>query len=308
MRIILAGGSGMIGRQLASSLTADQHEVVVLSRYPQRHLSLLPPDVQIVAWDGESASGWGHRADGADVIVNMAGARIGGPNPLKYRWTSKRKKLLCDSRKKAGKAVSEAVFAAAKKPEVVVQFSGVDYYLPGDEALSEDGPVGDGFMSYICSECWEPATAPVEDIGVRRIIVRLGPVLDIVDGALPPLVLQSRLFVGGPLGSGRQWFSWVHIADVVKGIRFLIERPGTRGIFNLTAPNPLTNREFTSTIGRVLNKPSFVRTPGFVLKMLFGEMATTLLEGPRVVPERFMKHGFGFHFPDAASALKDLLG
>jgi uncharacterized protein (TIGR01777 family) len=308
MRIILAGGSGMIGRKLTSSFIADHHEVIVLSRYPQRYRSLLHPDVHIETWDGGSAGGWGHIADGAEVIINMAGARIGGPNPLKYRWTSKRKMLLCESRKNAGAAISKAVQAAAKKPQVVVQFSGVDYYAKGDEPLGEDGPKGDGFLSYICSECWEPATAPVENFGVRRIIVRLGPVLDASDGALPPLVLQSRLFAGGPLGSGRQWFSWIHIADVVKGIRFLIERPGTRGVFNLTAPNPLTNREFTATIGRVLNRPSFLPTPALALKTLFGEMATTLLDGPRVVPERLMKHGFGFHFPDAASALENLVG
>ncbi|NIS82655.1 MAG: TIGR01777 family protein [Anaerolineales bacterium] len=307
MKWIITGGTGMIGRELAANLVEDGQDVIIVSRNPAAKKALLPPQAHLEAWDGETTEGWGHLIDGADVVVNMAGERIAGPNPFTLRWTEARKRRICDSRANAGKAVTQAIEAATRKPAVVVQFSGADYYSPTVEHATEETPAGEGFLSIVCSECWESSTESLETLGVRRIVTRISPVLHPKDGALPPLVLQSKLFVGGPLGSGKQSFSWVHIDDLIRAIRFLVDSPHAGGAFNVTAPNPLTNGEFVRVLGKVLGRPSFVPVPGFVLRLLFGEMASTLLEGPRVYPERLQELGFTFKFPEAEAALKDLL-
>jgi uncharacterized protein (TIGR01777 family) len=307
MRFIITGGTGTIGQALASDLITEGHEVVVLSRNPAKGKATLPPSIHVVGWDAKTTKGWVEWADGATAIVNLAGARLAGPNPLKLRWTEKRKNLICDSRFQAGQAVSEAVEAVSKKPEVVVQASGIDFYATGDGIATEESPGGEDFLSHICTDCWEISTEPVEGLGVRRVIIRTGPVLHPNSGPLPPMVLQSKLFLGGPLGTGRQWFSWIHPADVVAGIRFLIDHPEANGAFNLCAPNPLTNAEFSKVLGRVLRRPSSLPVPAFVLKLLFGEMSSTLLYGVRAVPARLQSMGYPFRFPDVDIALKDLL-
>ncbi len=307
MRVIITGGTGLIGRALAADFIQDGHEVVALSRDPAR-ATRLPAGVRVAGWDGRTAAGWGNFADGADAIINLAGERVAGPNPFAHRWTAERKRRICESRRNAGLAVTAAVEVAAHKPGVVVQVSGSDYYAPTGFVATESTPPGDGFLSHICADCWEPPTAPVEALGVRRVIVRMGPVLDAKDGALPPMLLQSRLFVGGPLGSGKQWFPWVHLADVVAAFRFLIDTPEARGPFNLNAPNPVRNAQLMQTIGRVLGRPSSMRVPAFAMRLLFGEMADTLLQGPRPMPARLQEIGFAFRFPELEPALRDLLG
>ena len=301
MRVIVTGGTGLIGRALAADLAADGHEVVVLSRNPQQATDL-PPAARVARWDGRTAAGWGHLLEGADAIVNLAGENIGAG-----RWTAERKSRILQSRLDAGRAVVEAVTQTVRKPRVVVQASAVGYYGPrGDEVVREDAPPGSDFLALLCIE-WEASTASVEAQGVRRAVIRSGVVLSTEGGALPRLLLPFRFFVGGPLGSGRQWFSWLHIADEVAGIRFLIENEAARGAFNLCAPNPLTNREFSRVVGRVLKRPSFVPVPGFALRLVLGEMADTLLTGQRVVPARLLEMGFAFRFPTAEEALRDLL-
>jgi uncharacterized protein (TIGR01777 family) len=306
-RFIITGGTGTIGRALASDLISEGNEVIVLSRNPTKGKATLPPSTRVVGWDAKTAEGWVEWADGATAIVNLAGARLAGPNPFKMRWTEKRKNLICDSRLHAGQAVSQAVEAVSKKPKVVVQASGIDYYATGDEITTEESPQGEDFLSHLCTDCWEVSTEPVEGLGVRRVIIRTGPMLHPKSGPLPPMVLQSKLFLGGPLGSGRQWFSWIHPVDVVAGIRFLIDHPEASGGFNLCAPNPLTNAEFSKAWGRVLCKPSLLPVPAFVLKLLYGEMSSTLLYGVRAVPARLQSMGYPFRFPEAEAALKDLL-
>lgn len=307
MRVIITGGSGMIGRALAGSLLRDGHDVIVLSRNPAARSGVLA-GAQIQHWDARTADGWGHLAEGADAIVNLAGERVAGPNPFAYRWTEARKRRICESRRRAGEAVTQAVERAAHKPGVVVQISGTNYYPPTGKIATENTPPGDDFLARVCKDCWELPTAPVERMGVRRVIVRTGPVLDAHEGALPPMLLQTRLFVGGRIGSGRQWFPWVHRADVAAGIRFLIDTPEARGAFNLCAPNPLTNAQFAQTLARVLGRPAFVRVPAWAMRLLFGEMAVTLLQGPRAMPARLQEIGFAFRFPEAEAALRDLLG
>jgi len=302
MRVIITGGSGMIGRRLAVELLKDGHEVIALSRDPQHRGGSLPPEVRLEQWDGRSAQGWGHLVEQAGAIVNLAGENIG-----EGRWTEERKRAITESRVQAGKAVAEAVAQAKRKPGVVIQASGVGYYgTHGDEILTEESPAGEDFMSQICLQ-WEPATAPVEQVGVRRVVVRNGVVLSREAGAFPRMRMPFNFFAGGPLGSGQQWISWIHLRDEVAGLRFLMNNPNASGVYNLTSPYPLKNVDFERAIGRAMRCPAIIPTPAFAIRLLFGEMAITVLEGQRVIPERLEKAGFVFNFPKIDEALRDLL-
>ncbi len=202
----------------------------------------------------------------------------------------------------------DAVEAAERKPGVVVQASAVGYYGPrDDEEIDESEPPGGDFLARLAVE-WEASTAPVEALGVRRAIIRSAVVLGSESVALRRMLLPYRLFVGGKLGSGRQWFPWIHIADEVAAIRLLIDHADLGGAFNLCAPAPLTNAEFATALGRAAGRPSFMPTPGFALRLLFGERAAVLLTGQRQMPRRLQEVGFSFRFADAESALHDLLG
>jgi hypothetical protein len=307
MRIIITGGSGLIGRALTASLAADKHEVIVLSRDPEWVVGL-PKGARAVQWDGRSAAGWGSLADGADAIVNLAGESVAGESILSMRWTAARKKRILESRLNAGKAVVEAVRSAKNKPKVLIQSSAVGYYGPRNGAdLEEDAPAGNDFLANVCKQ-WEAATAEVEKLGVRRAIIRTGVVLSTEGGVLPLQMLPFKLFAGGPIGSGAQAYPWIHIADEVGAIRFLIETEAASGVFNLTAPEPLNNKEFGQVLGRVMGRPAFIPTPGFVFKIAFGEVSTLLLDGQRPIPSRLTGLGYQFKFPAAEAALRDLLG
>jgi uncharacterized protein (TIGR01777 family) len=300
MRVIITGGTGLIGRALTVKLAADDHQVIVLSRTPER-VRDLPAGVRVARWDAHSAEGWGSLADGADAIVNLAGERLAG------RWTARRKRRIRESRLNAGRAVVQAVGQAGDKPHVVVQASGAGYYGPrGDEEITEEAAPGKDFLGQLAVE-WEASTAPVESLGVRRVIIRSGVVLSTAGGALPQLLLPFRFFAGGPLGSGKQWLPWIHIADEVSAISFLIENEAASGPFNLMAPDPLTNADFGRVLGRMLGRPAFVPTPAFALRLLLGEMATVVLDGQRAIPRRLLYLGFTFRFPEAEAALRDLL-
>lgn len=301
MRTIITGGTGLIGRALAAELAAHDHQVIILSRAPERATGL-PAGVRAEHWDTHTADGWAPLADGADAIVNLAGESIAAG-----RWTNERKRRICQSRLDAGRAVVQAVELVRQKPRVVIQASGIGYYGPqGDREITEDAAPGNDFLAQVAIE-WEASTAPVEAVGVRWAIIRTGVVLSVEGGAFPRLLLPFRLFVGGPLGGGRQWLPWIHIADQAAAIRFLIETDNAVGPFNLAAPNPLTNAGFGQILGRVINRPSFVPTPGFAMRLAFGEMSTLLLDGQRAIPKRLLEMGFTFRFPHAEAALRDLL-
>jgi len=307
MRVLIPGGTGLIGRALSADLAKDGHEVILLSRAPQRARTL-PPGVRAERWDGRTAAGWGHLADGADAIINLAGASIAGEGFLPARWTESRKALLTESRLHAARAVIEAVRRATQKPRVVIQASAIGYYGPhGDEPLAEDAPPGDDFLARLCV-AWEAAAAPLDEMGVRRVVIRTGVVLSTAGGALPRLLLPFKLFAGGPMGNGKQWMSWIHIADEVAAIRFLLERDDAVGPFNLAAPEPLTNAQFSRLLGRVMRRPSLLPVPGFAMRLALGEAATIVLDGQRVLPRRLRELGFAFRFPAAEAALRDLLG
>lgn len=301
MRTIITGGTGLIGRALAASLAADGGEVIVLSRNPDR-VTDLPAGVRVQRWDTRSAQGWASLVDGADAIVNLAGQSIAG-----LRWTQSHKRRVRESRLNAAQAVIEAVESATDKPRVLIQASGVGYYgHRGEQVVAEDTPPGNDFLARFAVE-WEASTEPVEAHGVRRTVIRTSAVLSDRGGILPLMALPFKLFVGGPVGSGRQYVPWIHIADQVAAIRFSMDTEKATGPFNLSAPNPLTNAEFSRALARVLGRPALMRAPGSVLRLLLGEMASLLLEGQRAVPQRLLDLGFSFRFPEAEAALRDLL-
>lgn len=301
MRVLITGGSGLVGRALATKLARDGDEVIILSRSPER-VAGLPAGVIAKRWDGRTAEGWGSLVEGADAIINLAGENISSG-----RWTRERKYLILESRLNAGRAVVRAVGVASRKPKVVIQASGVGYYGPrGDEEITEETPPGHDYLAKVAVD-WEASTTPVEALGVRRAIVRTGVVLSAQGGALTRMSLPFRLFLGGRMGNGRQWFPWIHIADEVAAIRFLIEKETASGPFNLTAPVPLTSAEFSRLLGKQLGRPAITPMPRFALCLFFGEMATVLLDGQMAIPRSLLQLGFTFQFREAGTALKDLL-
>jgi hypothetical protein len=300
MKIIITGGTGLIGRALAEDLAKDGHEVILLSR-SSLPASSLPAGVRVEKWDGRTAQGWGQLADGADAIVNLAGENLSAG-----RWTAKRKRSILDSRTNPGAAVVQAVQQAAHKPGVVIQSSAVGYYGPGEaEGIAEDTPPAADFLAQVC-QAWEASTQPVEALGVRWVVTRSGVVLSTRSGALPRMLLPFKFFAGGPLGSGRQWLSWIHLEDEVRALRFLIENPQAQGAYNLSA-RPLTNRQFAQAIGKVMRRPAFFTVPAFLIRLLFGEMSTVVLDGQHVSSQRLLEAGFQYRFPEAEAALRDLL-
>jgi uncharacterized protein len=307
MKVLIAGGSGLIGREFVKQLLEAGDHPLVLTRQPAGTLEL-PPGVTAIQWDGKSAQGWGDVINTVDAVVNLAGENIAGEKFFPARWTPQRKALILQSRLDAGTALVEAIQAAEKKPLVFVQSSAIGYYgTQGDEPLTETSPTGSDFVAEV-SQQWEAVSAAVEALGVRRVIVRTGVVLSLAGGALPRMLLPYRLFAGGTFGHGRQWYSWIHIADTASALRFVIANSQANGVVNLTAPNPLTNADFGKALGKVMRRPSVIPLPGFVMRLMFGEVATVVLDGQRVLPEKLQALGFSFKFPTAETAFRDLLG
>jgi hypothetical protein len=302
-RIIVTGASGFIGRALARDLAGRGYEVLGLTRRRGDGAAGRPESPVLVPWDGRTAEGWGPLVEGAQAVVNLA-----GDNLAEGRWTRAKKDRILRSRTDAGRAVVEAVRAAGLRPRVLVQASAVGFYGPaGDEPLDESAPSGSGFLAGVVRE-WEASTREVESLGVRRVVIRTGLVLGAGGGVWPRLALPFRFFVGGPLGSGRQGFSWISLEDEVRAIRFLIENEGLAGAFNLTAPRPLRQKDFCRVVGRAFGRPCWLPAPAPLLRLLFGEKAgETLLSGQFALPRRLEAAGFSFRHPDANSAVEALL-
>lgn len=300
MRIVITGGTGLIGRALSEDLVGDGHEVIVLSRNPERAAEL--PGVHVVGWDGKTERGWSDFAEGSHAIINLAGENISA-----HRWTEEFKKRILDSRLNAGKAVVSAVDKVRTKPSVVIQASGIGYYgSRGDDELDEGSAPGDDFLARVAIQ-WEDFTKSVEALQVRQIIIRSGAVLRTEGGALKQLLKSYKFFFGGALGDGKQWFPWIHIVDEVRAIRFLLEHKKLTGPFNLVAPQTVRSSEFSDILGQVIGSHSRRSVPEFMLRMMFGEMVDVLIASHRALPQRLMKEGFQFKFEDAKSALADLL-
>jgi uncharacterized protein (TIGR01777 family) len=302
MHVLLTGGTGTIGRRLVGYLIEQGHRVTVVSRQPYRPASI-PAKIGFAQWDGQSAAGWGHLLEEVVAVVNLAGAGLADS-----RWTEERKQEIVDSRVNAGKAVAEAFEEAENKPGVLIQASAVAIYgNNADESLTESSRAASDFLADVCQK-WEDSTAGVTEMGVRRVVIRTGVVLDTLGGALPRMIMPYRFFVVGRVGAGNQWISWIHYHDVVDSILFLMMQESAAGPVNLTAPEPVQNRTLAKAIGGAMRRPSALPAPGFAMKAAFGEMSTVLLDGQKVLPERLVEAGYEFAFPTVVGAVDNLLG
>ncbi len=300
MRIALVGGTGFIGSAMARAWV-QSHTVLTLTRNPEEARRKLPETVQPVYWDGRTLGDWVQTLGTADVVVNLTG------EPIAQRWTPEVKRRLVSSRVETTRLLVEALQGLSTRPAVWLQASAIGIYDQNpDTVADESSPPGTGFLAEL-GVAWEAAARPVEALGVRLCYMRIGVVLGAGGGALERMLLPFKLGVGGPIGSGKQWLSWVHIDDVVGAAQFLIERNDLSGAFNFTAPNPVTMAEFARTLGRVLLRPSFVRAPAFALRLMLGEMADSLLQGSRVLPKRLLEAGYAFRYPELEPALRAVL-
>ncbi|MGR3873048.1 TIGR01777 family oxidoreductase [Streptomyces graminifolii] len=291
-RIAVTGASGLIGSALVRSLTADGHEVVRLVRRAARSSAE-------VCWDPEGQYVDAAGLDGCDAVVNLAGAGIGD-----HRWSDEYKKQVRDSRVLGTAALAEAVATLDRPPRVWVNGSAIGFYgETGDRAVDEDAPPGDGFLPSLCVE-WEEATAPVREAGIRTVFARTGLVVAREGGAWAKLFPLYKAGLGGHFGNGRQYWSFIALHDEVAAIRHLIDTEGLSGPFNLTAPNPLTNREISAAMGRVLRRPSLFTVPAPALKLALGEMSGEVLGSQRVLPKRLLESGFTFAFPEIEGAIR----
>lgn len=309
MRTIITGGTGLIGQHLVRQMVADNEEVVVLSRNPETKRDTLPLSVPIRTWDSRTSEGWLDLCQGDYAIINLAGTSIAGDGFPPDRWTTARKRSILESRLNAANAVIDAVEKAATPPKVVIQASAVGYYgNTKDSVATETSPAGpDTDFAALVSKKWEEAIQPVIDKGVRTCIIRTGIVLSAEGGALPKQMIPFKAFSGGPIGNGKQYYPWIHIADESRAIRFLLSNEASSGPYNLTAPEPPTNAQFSKALGQTMKRPWFIPAPAPALRIMMGEVADILLYGQRAVPEKLLADGFNFMFTDAKTALEDLL-
>ena len=309
MRIVIAGGSGFLGSPLAEVYAEEGHDVRVLTRSlppgESRHESGTGmPGITRVGWKADGESGpWAQTIDGADAVVNLAGESIADK-----RWSPQRKALLRDSRILPTRSLVAAVRAAVKPPAVFISASGVDYYgASGDERKTEDSPAGSTFLAQLCED-WEREARKADRPGVRIAILRSGVVLERSGGALPRMVRPFKLFVGGPLGSGRQYMSWIHRLDWVEMVRWIVQTREATGPINVTAPHPVTSRQFSHALGSALRRPSFVPAPSFAMKLVIGEFANYVLSGQRVIPARAQALKYHFRYPEIDIAFRGIFG
>ncbi len=300
MKILIAGGTGFIGRAMLRAW-ASEHELAVLTRNPERAQPSLPEGVRAVGWDGATLGDWTQSLEGIDALINLAG------EPIAQRWTPAVKQRLWDSRVKTTELLAQAVQQAATPPRTMLQASAIGIYDQNpDTVADEDSPPGSGFLAEL-GKAWEAAAQPVQERDVRLCLMRIGVVLGEGGGALERMLTPFKLGVGGSIGSGRQWLSWIHLDDVVGAAAFLLNRADLSGAFNFTAPNPATMNEFARTLGRVLLRPAMFRAPAFALHLMLGEAAEFLLQGSRVLPKRLQTAGYAFRYPTLEAALRSVL-
>ena len=301
MKILVTGATGLIGRSLCRALTDESHTVAAVSRSAVKPQGLAVAEVY--RWDPQSGPLPQSALDGVDAVVNLAGEPLDA-----RRWSDQQKRLIRDSRIITTRNLVEGLRSVDRKPAVLVSGSAVGFYGDrGDEQLEETAPAGHGFMSEVCEE-WEREAARATELGVRVVQVRTGVVLSGEGGALQKMLAPFKLGLGGPLGSGKQWFPWIHIKDIVGIFRHAVLTATLAGPVNGVAPEPVTNREFTRELARALHRPGFLPVPEMALRVLMGEMSAVLFGSQRVVPKAALASGYEFHHPLLTQALTDLLG
>jgi uncharacterized protein len=301
MKVLITGATGLIGRALCGSLSEGGHTVVALSRSPETTRGLAAAELH--KWDPQSAQFPAHALAGIDAVVHLAGEPI-----VARRWTEEQKKRIRDSRVLTTRTLVEVFRSLEHRPSVFICGSAVGFYGDrGDELLEETAPVGKGFLSEVCQE-WESEAARASELGMRVAQVRTGVVLSADGGALGKMLTPFKLGLGGRLGSGKQWFPWIHIRDITGIIRHSILTSSLEGPVNGVAPQAATNAEFTTQLARVLHRSAFLPVPEVALRVLMGEMAEVVFSSQRVVPKAALESMYEFHYPLLRGALEDLLG
>jgi hypothetical protein len=294
MKILIAGGSGFLGTALRNYLSHNSHEVFILTRGASRGRNQ-------IHWDGKTPDGWGHLINEMDAVVNITGYGLDH-----WPWTRRTKRKFEESRVLPGRALVSAIQRADRRPKVFLQGSGVNRYgLRGEGLADESTPAAEDFLGQLTVK-WEDATQPVEELGVRRVIARVAVVLSGRQGLFPLMALPARLFFGGKLGDGSQAVPWIHLADVVRAMKFLLEHDEARGPYNLIAPTPTSNADFMRAIAQSLHRPFWFHVPKPLLKLALGEMSVLITEGRYSEPRRLLEQGYQFQFPQIQAALGNI--
>ncbi|WP_309738457.1 TIGR01777 family oxidoreductase [Chamaesiphon sp. OTE_20_metabat_361] len=302
MKIAIAGATGFVGSRLVEQLQAEGHEVVIFTRSPQQASNRFGR-AQIVGYSPLQSGAWQESISGCDAVVNLAGEPI-----AEKRWTPDHKRTILESRQIGTQKIVEAISQSSVKPSVLINASAIGYYGTSETSkFDETSPAGKDFLAEVCT-AWETAAQAVTNTGTRLVILRMGIVLGENGGVLGKMLAPFSAFVGGPIGSGKQWFSWVHRDDVVKLIIQAITDPQMQGVYNATAPNPVTMEVFSQTLGSVMNRPSWLPVPNFALEALLGEGAIVVLQGQQVVPTHTLAQGFDFQYSTIKPALAAILG
>jgi uncharacterized protein len=296
---LITGSTGLIGTHIVAAVTARGDEFIALSTNPDKARKILPQAKKIVKLDEMLSL----RDENIDVVINLAGANLGGK-----RWNDKSKKEFYDSRIDTTRGLVELMSWMKNKPGAFISASGVDYYGDsGDADVYENAPHGDGFLAKLCLD-WENEALKAEKAGVRTVILRTGFVLAKSSEAVDKLIMPIKLFVGGPLGGGRQYVSWIHIDDLVGMYLMAVDNPEMRGVYNAATPNPERSKDFGRIAAKILKRPYIFPVPGVMIKLLVGEMAVVVLEGRRALPKKIMDAGYEFKFTNAEDAWGEVLG
>ena len=299
MKILITGGTGFVGTTLTTRLIKDGHEVTILSRSAKRS-GEVPRGISYLQGDPTQKGPWQEAIKNHDAVINLAGASIFA------KWTEEYKKAIRESRVSTTRNIVEEIPSHPPKQFTLFSTSAVGYYgFCGDEELTEESPHGEDFLARMAVE-WEGEALKANHKGARVVITRFGIVLGEKGGALGQMIPLFKKYIGGPIGSGRQWFSWVHINDLAEAFAFLMKHPEISGPVNLCAPNPVRNKDLAKALGKVLHRPSFMPAPGFLVKVVLGEFGSVILEGQRVIPRRLLQNGFIFKYPDIYTALQSI--
>ncbi|MEH2205789.1 MAG: TIGR01777 family oxidoreductase [Nostoc sp.] len=305
MKVAITGATGFVGSRLVQRLHGEGHKTVVLTRNTTFAQKVFPseafPNVEIVAYTPNASGSWQSVIASCDGVVNLAGEPIG-----EGRWTPERKQEILNSRKLGTQKIVEAIANANPKPSVLINASAIGYYGTSETATFDETSLsGNDFLAQVC-QAWEAEARKVKDVGVRLVILRFGIVLG-NGGALGKMIPPFKLFAGGPIGSGRQWFSWIHVDDLVNLILQALTKPEIEGVYNATAPNPVRMADLSQTLGQVMNRPSWLPVPAFAIEALLGDGAIVVLEGQQVIPKRTVQTGFEYKYPNLQSALTQIL-
>ena len=305
MKIAISGATGFVGSRLVERLHTEGHRILVLTRNTTFAQKVFPfqafPNLEIISYTPSVSGSWQDSIAGCDGVVNLAGEPI-----AEGRWTPERKQEILNTRKLGTQKIVEAIAKANPQPTVLVNTSAIGYYGTSETAsFDEDSASGNDFLAQVCQD-WEAEASKVKDTNVRLVILRFGIVLG-NGGALGKMITPFKLFAGGPIGSGQQWFSWIHLDDIVSLIIQALTKPTMEGVYNATAPQPVRMNDLSTTMGNVMNRPSWLPVPGFAIEAILGDGAKVVLEGQQVLPKRTLESGFEFQYPNLPSALKQIL-